>query len=69
MHYATKLKAENESLKKTIEELTDVLTSARAIAMRGGVDTAWERFSNRIGSLGIGCITAKTFRILPQIDY
>jgi hypothetical protein len=68
MHYATKLKAENESLKKTIDELTDVLTSARAIAERKGVDTAWERFSIRIGKLGIGSVTAREFKMLPS-DY
>lgn len=49
-----------------IAELTDLLTSARAIAERKGESTAWERFSTRLQSAGIGCITAKTFRILPE---
>ena len=47
-------------------DLEDVLTSARAIAERKGEGTHWERFSNRIGQLGIGSVTAKTFRILPS---
>jgi len=49
-----------------IEELTDVLTSAHCIAKRNGVDTAWERFSERIGRLGIGSVTAKVFKVLPS---
>jgi hypothetical protein len=47
-------------------ELVDLLISARAIAERQGKDTAWSRFSQRIASFGIGCVTAKTFRILPS---
>lgn len=46
-------------------ELEDLLTSARAIAERGGEGTAWVRFSNRLAEAGIGSITPKTFRILP----
>jgi hypothetical protein len=45
-------------------ELVDVLTSAHHIASRGGVDVNWKRFAARIKSMGIGNITAKTFRIL-----
>ena len=48
-----------------IDLLEDLLTSARAIAERRGQDTAWERFSERLGECGIGSITAKTFRVLP----
>lgn len=47
-------------------ELEDLLVSARAIAERKGVDTAWVRFSERLGKAGIGCITAKTFRVLES---
>jgi hypothetical protein len=46
-------------------ELEDLLISARAIAERGGRDTAWVRFSQRLAAAGIGCITAKTFKVLP----
>lgn len=49
-----------------IEELSDVLRSARCIADRKGADTAWERFSERIGILGIGSVTAKVFKVLPS---
>lgn len=49
-----------------IDELTDVLTSARCIADRQGADTAWARFSERIGALGIGSVTAKVFKVLPS---
>jgi len=47
-------------------ELEDVLTSVRAVCQRGGEDTAWQRLDARIESLGIGCVTAKTFKILPH---
>lgn len=48
-----------------IKELEDVLTSVRAICSRNGTDTAWNRLDSRIASLGIGHVTAKTFRVLP----
>ncbi len=53
---------------KTAREilLEDLLTSARAIAERGGKDTAWDRFSERLANVGIGCITPKTFRVLDS---
>ena len=57
---------EIERLRKTEAELRDVLTSARAIAERNGDGTHWGRFSARIGELGIGSVTARTFRILPS---
>lgn len=47
-------------------ELEDLLVSARAIAQRKGADTAWERFDERLASFGIGCITAKVFKVLPS---
>lgn len=47
-------------------ELEDLLISAHAIAERNGHDTAWERFANRLKAAGIGSITAKTFRVLPE---
>jgi hypothetical protein len=49
-----------------IAELKDVLISARCIAERRGAETAWERFSERIGKLGIGSVTAKVFKVLPS---
>lgn len=47
-------------------ELEDLLMSARAIAERRGQDTAWARFSERLGAAGIGSVTPKTFKILPS---
>jgi len=47
-------------------ELEDVLRSARAICQRKGEGTAWERFDERIAGIGIGSVTAKTFRILDS---
>lgn len=47
-------------------ELEDLLTSAHAIAKRKGEDVAWERFSERLKSAGIGSVTAKPFRVLPS---
>lgn len=51
-------------LHQRIKELTDLLESARAIAMRKGEDVAWERFAARLGSEGISGITPKVFRVL-----
>ena len=48
------------------QELTDLLTSARAIAEREGQDTAWKRFSKRLENVGIGKVTAKTFKLLEH---
>jgi hypothetical protein len=49
-----------------IAELKDVLISARCIADRKGTDTAWERFSERIGGMGIGSVTPRVFKVLPS---
>lgn len=51
---------------KTARELAleDLLRSAHAIAMRHGQDTAWDRFINSIAQMGIGSITARTYRVL-----
>lgn len=59
---------EIERLRKRVAELSDLLTSARAIAERKGDSTHWERFSTRLGEAGIGSITARTFRVL-QSDF
>lgn len=47
-------------------ELEDLLVSARAIAQRKGAETAWERFDERLAKAGIGCVTAKVFKVLPS---
>ena len=47
-------------------ELEDLLRSAHCIALRKGQGTAWERFAASISKLGIGSITARTYRILPD---
>lgn len=57
---------EIERLRRNEAELIDLLTSARAIAERKGEDTNWERFSARLAGVGIGSVTAKTFRVLPS---
>ena len=57
---------EIERLRKRVDELSDLLTSARAIAERKGDSTHWERFSARLGAAGVGSITPRTFRILPS---
>lgn len=49
-------------------ELEDVLRSANAIAIRNGDETNWELFASRISGLGIGSVTAKTFRNPPADD-
>ena len=57
---------EIERRRKRVDELSDLLTSARAIAERFGNNTHWERFSARLGAAGIGSITPRTFRVLPS---
>jgi len=57
---------ELNACRQVIATLQDVLSSARAIAQREGADTEWQRFDKRIEALGIGAVTAKTFRILPS---
>lgn len=49
---------------KRIEELEDLLRSAKAIALRRGGETDWERFANRCTALGINAITPCTFRAI-----
>ena len=55
---------EIERLRKRVSELSDLLTSAGAIAERKGDVTHWERFSERLRAIGIGSITPRTFRVL-----
>jgi hypothetical protein len=62
----TELKKENERLRDEIEQLKDLLASARVITQRRGEGTAWERFDSRLESAGISSVTAKTFRVLPS---
>ena len=57
---------EIERLRGEVSEFRDLLSSAHAIAERGGVDTHWQRFSMRLATAGISAITARTFRILPS---
>ena len=47
-------------------ELEDLLTSARAIAQRGGEATAWDRFDAAVAKAGVGSVTAKVFKVLPS---
>jgi hypothetical protein len=54
------------ALMDRIQQLEDLLRSARCIAERKGEGTAWERFSASIGALGIGSITARVYRVLPD---
>ena len=44
-------------------ELEDLLTSARAIAQRGGEATAWDRFDAAVAKAGVGSVTAKVFKV------
>lgn len=55
-----------DKIEEGMDELIDLLISARTIAERKGTDTAWERFSARLAEAGIGYVTAKTFKVLPS---
>ena len=57
---------EIEVMREQIHALRDLLKSARAIAERQGVDTHWQRFSDRLAAAGISPVTSLTFRILPS---
>jgi hypothetical protein len=46
--------------------MEELLRSAAAIAQRHGAGTAWDRFGASIKALGIGAITARTYRLLPS---
>lgn len=60
-----KLAFANKQLER-LEELTDLLTSAKAIAERQGADTHWQRWCDRLTAAGIGSVTPKVFKILPS---
>ena len=47
-------------------ELEALLASARCIAQREGEGTHWERFSDSIRKMGIGSVTARTYKVLPS---
>jgi hypothetical protein len=64
--FATAKTARESDLEARVAELEDLLTSARAIAERNGVDTAWARFSQRLAKAGIGAVTPKVFKVLPS---
>ena len=53
-------------LEAQLGELTDLLRSAHCIAERKGIDTAWDRLAASIKNVGIGSITARTYKILPS---
>lgn len=48
------------------EQLEDLLCSAHCIAARRGEGTAWERFAASISKHGIGSVTARVYRVLPD---
>lgn len=63
--FACSCRWSNSPLRFTAES-TALLRSAHAIAVRKGAGTAWERFAASIQALGIGPVTARTYRILPS---
>lgn len=61
------LKEANRLLFERHAEMEELLRSAHAIALRKGEGTHWERFAASIQKLGIGSVTARTYRVL-EID-
>jgi len=53
-------------LMERIQMLEDLLRSARCIAQRKGADTAWERFDASVAKAGVGSITARVYKVLPD---
>ncbi len=48
------------------QELEELLRSAHCIALRQGRDTAWDRFADSCQKLGVGSVTARTYKVLPS---
>lgn len=57
---------EIERLRERESEFIELLRSAHCIAERKGEDVAWDRFADSISKLGIGSVTARTYRVLPS---
>jgi hypothetical protein len=51
------------------EEMVNLLTSMRAICARGGKDTSWGLLDQSIAKLGIGSVTARTYRVIPLPEH
>ena len=49
--------------KEKTAAMEELLRSAHAIAARAGADTAWETFAASIQAMGIGAVTARTYRL------
>lgn len=47
-------------------ELEELLRSAHCIANRKGKETHWERFKASVQKVGIGSVTARTYRVLKS---
>lgn len=58
------LKVFKSAKSKREYELEELLRSAHAIALRKGKETAWKRFATSIQNVGIGSVTARTYRVL-----
>ena len=49
-------------------ELEELVRSACAIADRDGQGTAWDRYKASAAKLNLNGITARTYRVLPELD-
>ena len=49
------------------EEMVQLLTSMRAICARSGKYTSWGLLDQSIAKLGIGSVTARTYRAIPTM--
>lgn len=49
-------------------QMEEILRSCHAVAKRRGEATAWNRLSKSIEAMGIGYVTARTYRALPSDD-
>ena len=54
------------TLERELAAVRDLLRSAHAIAERKGERTAWDRFAASCLKLGVGAVTARTYKILPS---
>lgn len=66
LHQAATDAEQAEYQRRLTASMEELLRSAHCIAARRGEGTHWDRFAASIQALGIGPVTARTYRVLPS---
>lgn len=61
--FATAATKNELKLEARLKEAEELLRSAHSIAERHGAETAWTRFAESIKKLGVGSVTARTYKL------